>query len=178
MAETTKKLETAEELESYLCKLYDLYGKKYELSSKEEIPELDEKFYRIKALKNFTSHHGREVEIGDIGGFVEGEENLSQRGYSWIFDDAIVFEHAEAYGDSVVEGRAQVFGSAEIQDSARISEEAQVYDDAVVRSNGVVEGDGEVFGDAIVRKNGYVGNGTFIDKGTIGRKTTSKDSTI
>ena len=45
------------------------------------------KLYRIKALKDFS-----DVKTGEIGGFVESENNLSQEVSCWIYGDAIVIQ--------------------------------------------------------------------------------------
>ena len=50
----------------------------------------DRKLYRIEALKDFSN-----VKKGDKGGFVEYEDNLSQHGDCWIYDDARVFGNSE-----------------------------------------------------------------------------------
>ena len=61
--------------------------KKYELT-KETITTLGgRKLHRIRALKNFA-----DVKVGDLGGFVEKEKNLSQQGDCWVYDDAKVYE--------------------------------------------------------------------------------------
>ena len=60
-------------------------NEKYEITdiAHEKYPFL----HRIRALRDV----GIEVRAGDLGGFVEGEFNLSQEAddASWIFDDAI-----------------------------------------------------------------------------------------
>jgi hypothetical protein len=48
--------------------------KKYELI-KSDIPGL----YRIKAVRDFS-----DVKKGDIGGYVESEDNLSHEGDCWV----------------------------------------------------------------------------------------------
>jgi len=48
--------------------------KKYELMMNEY------GFNRVKALKDFTLITGETVKKGDLGGFVESEDNLSQGG--------------------------------------------------------------------------------------------------
>ena len=53
--------------------------KKYEL-----IPSDKEGLYRIKAVKDFSN-----VKKGDIGGYIEGEKNLSHDGNCWIYDNAV-----------------------------------------------------------------------------------------
>ena len=54
--------------------------KKYEL-----IPSDIEGLFRIKALKDFN-----DVKKGDIGGYIQSENNLSQLDDCWIYDNAVV----------------------------------------------------------------------------------------
>ena len=105
---------------------------KYELT--EEFCELNGKrIYRIRALVDFGV-----VSKGDLGGFVESELNLDQRGFAWvsgdakIFGDAWISGDARVFGSACVSGDAQIFGSAWISGSARISGDARVYGDASV----------------------------------------------
>ena len=59
--------------------------KKYKLT--EESVVINGKFlHRIEALRDFG-----DVKKGDKGGFIEKEENLSQYGDCWVYDDAKVF---------------------------------------------------------------------------------------
>ena len=58
---------------------------KYEIL-KDEFIELDgRKLYRIKALKDFLN-----VKKGDVGGYIESEQNLSQEGNARVSGDAWV----------------------------------------------------------------------------------------
>ena len=70
--------------------------KKFELTSETRV-HLGTTLYRIKALISFGN-----VSAGDLGGFVEKEENLDQFGSSWVSDNAWV------YGDARVDGNARV----------------------------------------------------------------------
>ena len=85
----------------------------------EEIKEIElnnEKriLHRIKALKNFKSG-GQEVHIGDLGGFVESIDNLSQEDdKAWVFDEALVFEDTKVYDGASIFNNAQVFGGADV----------------------------------------------------------------
>lgn len=72
--------------------------------------------YRIRALRDF-----RNVKAGDIGGYLESENNLSHDGDCWIADDAIVGGGALISEDAVVNGSAQVCGDARIFGNACIS---------------------------------------------------------
>ena len=91
-------------------------GDKYELTSEtKEVAEYT--LYRIRALKDF-----RDVKKGDLGGWVEGYENLSQEGGCWV------------YGDAKVSGNVQVYGSAEVYDDATVRGDAWVSGDAWVHT--------------------------------------------
>ncbi|WP_245410093.1 hypothetical protein [Bartonella tribocorum] len=59
------------------------HGKKYEFT--DETIEFDGylTLYRIRALKDF-----RDIKAGDLGGFVEYENNLSHENDCWIYNDA------------------------------------------------------------------------------------------
>ena len=114
--------------------------KKYEL-----IPSDKEGLYRIKALKDFGN-----VKKSDIGGYVESENNLSQLGDCWIYDNAVVV------GNARVRNNAQVCDNAIVRDDARVFANTQIYNDAVVMGNAKVCGNAEVCYKAIVCGNARV----------------------
>ena len=95
--------------------------KKFELTS-EFVTFLGKTLFRIKALVSFG-----DVAEGELGGFIERENNLDQSGDAWVYGDARVFGNALVYGDARVYGDAQVFG------------DAQVYGDAWVYGNAWVQ---------------------------------------
>ena len=68
--------------------------KKYELTA-EFIEKWGKKLFRIKALISFGS-----VEVGELGGYVEKEDNLAQDGNAWVYGDARVCGDAEVYGNA------------------------------------------------------------------------------
>ena len=68
--------------------------KKYELTA-EFIEQWGKKLFRIKALISFGS-----VEAGELGGYVEKEDNLAQDGDAWVCDDAWVYGNAEVCGNA------------------------------------------------------------------------------
>ena len=74
--------------------------KKYELTA-EFIEKWGKKLFRIKALISFGS-----VEAGELGGYVEKEDNLAQTGNAWVSGDARVSGNAEVYGNAWVSGNA------------------------------------------------------------------------
>ena len=81
--------------------------KKFELTS-EFVTFLGKKLFRIKALISFGN-----VEEGELGGYVEKEENLSNDGNAWVSGDAWVYGDAEVCGNAWVYGDARVYGDAD-----------------------------------------------------------------
>ena len=100
--------------------------KKFELTS-EFVTFLGKKLFRIKALISFGN-----VEEGELGGFVEKEENLDQSGNAWVYGNAKVFGNAKVYGDAEVFGNAKVYGDAEVFGDAKVYGNAWVYGNARV----------------------------------------------
>lgn len=78
--------------------------KKYELTD-DTITVEGRTLHRIKALKSFSN-----VEEGELGGYVEKEDNLDQRGDARVSGDAQVSGDAWVYGDARVSGNARVSG--------------------------------------------------------------------
>ena len=121
--------------------------KKYEMFKENEI----DKLYRIRALRDFG-----DVKKGDLGGFIEKEENLSHIGNCWVYDNArvcgnaCVFDNAWVFGNARVFGNAQVSGEALVYSNARVYGNAQVFGNAQVSGNARVYGDAWVYGDAQV----------------------------
>ena len=102
--------------------------KKFELTS-EFVTFLGKTLFRIKALVSFG-----DVAEGELGGFIERENNLDQSGDAWVCGDARVYGDAQVYGDARVCGDAQVFGDARVCGDARVYGDAQVFGDARVQN--------------------------------------------
>jgi carbonic anhydrase/acetyltransferase-like protein (isoleucine patch superfamily) len=118
---------------------------KYRILKNDKICVNDSILYRIKALRDFGG-----VETGDLGGYIEKEENLSQYGDCWVYDYAWVYDDAHVFGD------AQVFGEAHVYGNARVYDDAQVYGDVKISGNAHVFGDAQVYGDAHVYEDANV----------------------
>ena len=98
--------------------------KKYEiLIDKENTIEWKGRvLHRIKALKDFG-----DVKKGDLGGFVENENNLSRIGNCWIYNDAKIFENAKVFGDSRVYNNAEIFGYSKVFGYAKVYENTKLF---------------------------------------------------
>lgn len=131
--------------------------------------------YRIRAIKDFDN-----VRKGNLGGFIEKEENLSHEGKCWIYgdacilDDAMVFDNAKVYDDAciydnariydnaIIFGAAHIFGNvcvynaskvygqAHIYDNVRIYDNAQVYGSATICENTKIFDNAQVYGNAYI----------------------------
>ena len=80
---------------------------------------------------------------GDLGGFVQSENNLSQEGNCWIFQSAIAAEDAVVAGDAKICDLAVIRGSALVSGNAVIRNRSLVEDRAIVMA-GVVEEDARI----------------------------------
>ena len=119
--------------------------KKFELTAEFVTNVFGKKLFRIKALVAFG-----DVEKGELGGFIEKEDNLSHDDNAWVFGDAWV------YGNARVSGDARVCGNARVFDNARVFGDAQVFGDARVFGDAQVFGDARVYGNARVSGNAWV----------------------
>ncbi len=121
---------------------------------------------RVRALRDITAlENGQPVLVaqrGDLGGWVEGEENLSVEGSAWVAGDAKVFGGARVEGDALVTGLAEVSDGAAVRDRAAVSGQARVfggakvYGEAVVGGNAIVCQNAHTYGHSRVTGNSIV----------------------
>ena len=113
--------------------------------------------HQLRALKSFNN-----VKAGELGGWVEKEENLSQDGNAWVCENAHVHGNAKVYqnakvcGDADVYGDTKVYGNAWICGNAWVCGSAEVYGNVELCGNAHVYGDAKVYGNAWVRGNAKV----------------------
>ena len=62
--------------------------KKFELTSEFITNIFGTKLFRIKALVEFGN-----VEAGELGGYIEKEENLDHDGNAWVYGNAVSYTH-------------------------------------------------------------------------------------
>ena len=73
-----------------------------------------------KTIDTITLKRIKRLSDGRLGGWIEKEENLSQEGACWVFDEAQVSGSARVYDSSWVSGSALVSGLAWVSGSARV----------------------------------------------------------
>ena len=122
--------------------------KKYELIEESKATFVGIDIYRIRALRDFGN-----VKAGDIGGWVCSEDNLSQEGNCWIYDEAKcldnarildnakMYDNAEMYDNSVMYDNTRmldnaiIYGKAKMYDNSRMSGNARMYDNSEIFDN-------------------------------------------
>lgn len=104
------------------------------ISSEEESSVVEIKLYRIQALKTFTKSGGYNpiIHVGELGGYVETEDNLSQEGNCWIF------------------------GDAKVKDGGKVIDDAIVYDKCLVSKNSIVRGGSVVGGHCFITNQSVI----------------------
>lgn len=136
--------------------------KKFELTD-ETIKYDGKTLYRIRALKDFGN-----VTKGDLGGFIEKENNLSQEDNCWIYnnakvyDSASVFNNARIFDNAVIRNNAEIYGNTRVYDDVEVSCDAKVFDNASIGGNAQVFGNAFIYGKANV-----CGDATIYDNARI-----------
>lgn len=151
-------------------------SKKYELTDSTRKYE-GKTLYRIRALRDFGN-----VRVGDIGGWVESEDNLSQTNNCWLYSGIVCDEakisgnatvigtevrnHAQIYGNAFVIGsfvseHAKIFGGEIMH--ATISDYAEIYDHAKIiglidaEDMTIISGHAEIYENATINFSSVIG---------------------
>jgi hypothetical protein len=141
--------------------------KKYELvnPTTKIIDGLSYDLFQIKALKNFTiSWYNTDILAGDLGGFVQSENNLSQEGSCWLFNDSVVINNAKVLNESVVKN-STIYNDATIKGSSNINTSV-IYLCSEVNNSAIYDStiyDNSTVEDSFVKKSSVYEN-SFICK--------------
>ena len=150
--------------------------KKYELTDTTmtyyEVDGVRKTVYAIRALRDIplAGHPGLlAAEQGDLGGYVESEDNLSHDGCAWVGENGIARGNARITDNAFVGSPSAAWALAE--DSAAVSGNALVWDH--VSGNACVSesawiADGHVTGDAEIRGTVEIHDGSTISTGVLG----------
>ena len=120
--------------------------RKYELLEDNYINYCGKALYRIKALRDFGY-----IKKGELGGYIQSENNLSHEGECWVYGNAKVYEDARVFGN------AKVFMNARVYGNAKVFGEAEVYDNAEVYGNSKIFENAEVYVNAVINKGRIIG---------------------
>lgn len=109
-------------------------GKKYELIGETKLHD-GITLQRIRALIPFGI-----VMEGELGGWIESEQNLSHDGAAWVCRNAKVYGNARVDDNAQVSGMAQAFGDAHVYGDTQVYGHAQIYGNAQVYGNARISG--------------------------------------
>ncbi|MGQ8870316.1 hypothetical protein [Myroides sp. TSA_177.3] len=140
------------------------------MASKYQLTEesMDYKGHTLWRIQNMIT--------GEMGGWVEGYNNLSQEegcmvweeakvyGNAYIDNEATISGNAEISGHARVYGNAKVYGNATVGGNASVLGYARVYEDAMITDYAMLEGDSTVQGSAKVYGHALVKNFAKIDR--------------
>ena len=107
--------------------------------------------YRIRALRSFSY-----IKTGDLGGFIESENNLSYDDGCWVYEHAWVHEHAWVYGNAQIYGHAHIAGASRVGGNAWVGGRVNICKRARVSGNAHVSGNARVGGKAWVCGDAYI----------------------
>ena len=113
--------------------------------------------HRIECVEAFA-----DVYVGEKGGWIEKESNLSQTGNAWVYCDAKVYENAwvldnaRVLDNATISGNARVLDNATISGNARVLDNASVFDNARISDNANVSDFVSVYGCAQIYGNANV----------------------
>ena len=107
--------------------------------------------YRIRAVKDFS-----DVKAGDLGGWIESEDNLSHEGDCWVYEDAWVWCGARVYGNARVSGAAEVLGCAQIYGNAMVCKNARILENVHIFGNAHVSGKTQLDGTARISGDAWI----------------------
>jgi acetyltransferase-like isoleucine patch superfamily enzyme len=126
--------------------------------------------HRIQAITSFDN-----IKNGDIGGWIETEDNLSQKGKCWIHNNARVygcgricdnvkicgnaeiFDYAFIFNNVIITGNAKIYGNVWIYDNVEICGNVKIYENAHIYGNAHIYNNAEIYGNVKVNGNTEIG---------------------
>ena len=109
--------------------------------------------HRIRAVRDIPEQN---VKAGDLGGWLETEENLSHDSAAWVTGEAWVMGRAYVTDSTLVAGTALVMGAALVNGAAFVTDSAHVMGAALVTDSARVMGEARVSGKARVTGKAWV----------------------
>jgi len=120
--------------------------------------------WQIRALRDFA-----DVKAGDLGGYVESENNLQHQGDCWIYgggtarayesatiaENAVLRHNASASGACLINGNAELSGLSHVCRNALVSGLAKVTD-GIISEEAQVTGQVRIVGPVIIRADALI----------------------
>ena len=129
--------------------------------------------YQIRALRDFTCPFKLNpdgeildqtlVKKGELGGYVQKEENLSHEGGCWIFEDGEVRDNAVVKGYSCLSASAYVWGNAVLDGCTQMKGMVSIGGNSTTNGYVCIHGNSQIQGDSVLDGNIFL-NGTVVVK--------------
>jgi len=151
-------------------------NRKYELVKINSIVFNGKTLYRIKALRDFNG-----IKTGDLGGYIESEDNLSHEGDCWVYNEAKVLdnarvlddvkvickavmrEHSMAIDNAIIADHSQLFGHSLVCNYGLVQDFSILLDNSIVCNEACAKGNAILAGRTILQKHYDVNNGFYRD---------------
>ena len=105
---------------------------KYKLTSNSKVID-DNTLYRIQCETAFD-----DVNVGDLGGWIQSESNLSQDGNCWVYDDAYISDNGNVSGDAVLKNMASVCMNADVSGTTTLLRHTCITDNAIIGGDSTI----------------------------------------
>lgn len=133
--------------------------RKYEFTGKTKILKSCGRrviLHRIRALKDIVINDIIYVKKGDLGGWIEKEENLSHQFNCWVYDEAMVYDNAHVINNARIYGAVKIYGKAIVSGNPDVDGTCQIFGNAIVSGNTSVDGACKIYENAQVYGNANV----------------------
>lgn len=118
---------------------------KYKLTGvKKEITTTAGEIAVVQQIQALIDIPSMDVEKGDLGGWVQNANSLSQAGECWVFADCYVSDEAKVEENAMVKHMSFIESGAVIRDNARIIS-------STVRNQSVIDGEALIQGSVILK---------------------------
>ena len=115
--------------------------------------------YRIRALKDFS-----DVKKGDLGGWVSSEDNLSQEGNCWIYNEAKCMDNAKMYNNSTMHDYSEMYDYSIMRGDSEMHSYTEMHDYAIMYSCSKMYGCSEMYDSSTMHGNSTMyGNSMMCD---------------
>lgn len=127
------------------------------------------KVFQIRSLQDFKNLH---VKAGQLGGWVETADQLSQEGESWIYSDSVALDDSTVEGDAILIGKSILYRGSRAEGNACIEDSEIDY--SVVKGNAHIKSS-SVTGKSLLGGSALISNsslcGVDMTKGKIVNST-------
>ena len=147
--------------------------KKYELIKESKTTFMGRDIYRIRALKDFG-----DVIAGDIGGWVCSENNLSQEGDCWIYDEAKCLDNAKIFANAIMLNNSIMYDEARMFDNSKMFDDAEMYDNSIMRDNSIMYNNSTMCDNSIMCDNSTMYNNSIMRGNSIMRDNSELEDCI